>query len=43
MPVYNLRKSSDVYFKTAGRLSKYYRDELALGNNNNIFYFFCWE
>ena len=36
MPMYNLIEYSDAYSKTSGSLWKYYRDEPALHNNNNI-------
>ena len=36
MPRYNLIEYSDAYSKTSGSLLHYYRDELALDNNNNI-------
>ena len=36
MPIYNLIEYSDVYLKTSGSLSQYYRDEPALDNNDNI-------
>ena len=39
MPMYNSIKYSDVYLKTSGRLWQYYRDELALGNSDNIIVF----
>ena len=36
MPMYNLIEYSDIYSKTSESLWQYYRDELALDNNNNI-------
>ena len=36
MPMYYLIEYSDAYLKTSGSLWQYYRDELALDNNNNI-------
>ena len=36
MPMYNLIEYSDAYLKTLGNLWKYYRNEPALDNNNNI-------
>ena len=37
--MYNLIEYSDVYLKTSGHLWQYYRDKLALDNNNNIIVF----
>ena len=34
--MYDLIEYSDAYSKTSGSLWLYYRDELALDNNNNI-------
>ena len=34
--MYNLIEYSDVCSKTSGSLWQYYRDDPALGNNNNI-------
>ena len=39
MPMCNLREHSDAYLKTSGRLWQYYRDEPALGTNNEIIVF----
>ena len=36
MSMYNLIEYSDVYSKMSGSLLKYFRNEPALGNNNNI-------
>ena len=36
MSMYNLIEYSDVYSKTSGSLLEYFRNEPALGNNNNI-------
>ena len=36
MPIYNLTEYSDIYSETSGSVQQYYRDEPALGNNNNI-------
>ena len=36
MPLYNLIEYSDSYWKTSGRLWKYYRDEPAISNNGVI-------
>ena len=36
MPRYKLIKYSDAYLKTSESLWQYYRDELALDNNDNI-------
>ena len=36
MSMYNLIEYSYVYSKTSGSLWQYYRDEAALGNNNNF-------
>ena len=35
MPMHNLIEYSDIYSKTSGSLWQYYRDESALGSNNN--------
>ena len=36
MPMYNLIEYSNIYEKTSGSLWQCYRNEAALGNNNNI-------
>ena len=36
MPLHNLTKYSNAYWKTSGSLWQYYRDEPALNNNNVI-------
>ena len=36
MSMYNLNKDSDAYSKTSRSLRQYYRDESALGANDNI-------
>ena len=36
MPMYNLIEYNNLYLKTSGSLTQYFRDEPALDNNNNI-------